>query len=258
MDTGQLFKKNKVSAIIQARVDSKRLPRKVLLKIRNKTILEHVLLRLKKSKNINELIVATSNHKNDLEIVNLCKKKKIKYFCGSKNNLVDRYLKAAIKYKCSNIVRITADCPLIDPFVVDEIVEIYLKSSYEVVSLYGEFPDGLDVSILSIEALKKIKKCAKKNYEKEHIFQSVYNNRKKFKLLDYEKFSNLGKFRLTLDEPEDFTLIAKIFYHLKKNFFTLSDILCLFSKYKDLHKINNKIIRNEGLLKSKKNEKNKY
>jgi spore coat polysaccharide biosynthesis protein SpsF len=258
MDIGQLLKRDKVSAIIQARLDSKRLPGKVLLKIRNKTILEHVLLRLKKSKNIDEIIVATSNHKNDIEIVNLCKKKKIKYFCGSKNNLVDRYLKAAIKYNCSNIVRITADCPLIDPFVIDEIIEIYLKSSYELVSLYGEFPDGLDVSILTIDTLKKIKKYAKKNYEREHIFQSVYNNKKKFKFLDYEKFSKLGKLRLTLDEPEDFILIRKIFDYMNKDFFTINDILYLFSKYKDLSKINNKIIRNEGLLKSKKNEKKKY
>jgi len=254
-----LKKKNKVSAIVQARLDSHRLPGKVLLKIRNKTILEHVILRLKKSKKINEIIVATSNHKNDRKIVNLCKKKKIKYFCGSKNNLIERYLGAAIKYNSKNIVRITADCPLIDPYVIDEIIDIYNKSSYELVSLSGEFPDGLDVSILSFKALKKIKLYAKKKYEKEHILQTVYNNPKKFKFLDYEKFLNLGKFRLTLDEPKDFVLISKIFEYIKKDFFKIQDILSLFSKHKKLLKINDKIIRNEGLLRSKNNEKkNRY
>ena len=260
MDLDQfLKKKNKVSAIIQARFDSQRLPGKVLLKIRNKTILEHVFVRLKKSKRIDEIIVATSNHKNDSKIVNLCKNKKIKYFCGSKNNLVERYLGAAIKYNCKNIVRITADCPLIDPYVIDEIIDIYNKSSYELVSLFGEFPDGLDVSVLSIKALKKIKLYAKKNYEKEHILQSVYNNPNKFQFLDYEKFSKLDKLRLTLDEPKDYDLILKIFDYMKKDFFTIQDILKLFFKNKNLLKINNKITRNEGLLISKNNEKkNKY
>lgn len=260
MDLDQFSKKKyKVSAIIQARLDSQRLPGKVLLKIRNKTILEHIILRLKKSKKIDEIIVATSDHKNDSKIVNLCKKKKIKFFCGSKNNLVERYLGASKKYNCKNILRITGDCPLIDPYVIDEIVDIYHKSSYELVSLFGEFPDGLDVSILSVKALKKIKLYAKKNYEKEHIFQSVYNNPKKFKFLDYEKFSKLDKLRLTLDEPKDYDLISKIFKYMKKDFFTIQDVLNLFLKHKNLLKINNKIIRNEGLLKSKSDEKkNRY
>ena len=256
MDLDQsLKKKDKVSAIIQARMDSERLPGKVLLKIRNKTILEHIILRLKKSKKIDEIIVATSNHKNDSKIINLCKKKKIKYFCGNKNNLVERYLGASKKYNCKNIVRITGDCPLIDPNLIDEIVDIYHKSSYELVSLFGEFPDGLDVSILSIKALKKIKLYARKNYEKEHIFQSVYNNPNKFKFLDYEKFSKLGGLRLTLDEPKDYDLISKIFEYMKRDFFTIKDILNLFLKHKELLKINNNIVRNEGLLKSKNNEK---
>ena len=260
MNSDKLLRKEyKVSAIIQARLDSHRLPGKVLLKIRNKTILEHVILRLKKSKRIDEIIVATSNHKNDSKIVNLCKKKKIKYFCGSKNNLVERYLRAAIKYNCKNIVRITADCPLIDPFVIDEIIDIYHKSSYELVSLSGEFPDGLDASILSFKALKKIKLYAKKNYEKEHILQAVSNNPKKFKFLDYEKFSKLGKLRLTLDEPKDYDLISKIFEYMKKDFFTIQDILNLLLQHKNLLKINDKIIRNEGLIRSKNNEKkNRY
>jgi len=249
-----LKKKYKVSAIIQARLDSQRLPGKVLLKIRNKTILEHIVLRLNKSKKIDEIIVATSNHKSDIEIVNLCKKKKIKFFCGSKNNLVQRYLGASKKYNCKNIVRITGDCPLIDPHIIDEIIDIYHNSSYELVSLFGEFPDGLDVSILSIKALKKIKLYAKKNYEREHIFQSVYNNPNKFKFLDYEKFSKLGGLRLTLDEPKDYDLISKIFNYMKRDFFTINDILNLFSKHKELLKINNKIIRNEGLIKSIDNE----
>jgi spore coat polysaccharide biosynthesis protein SpsF (cytidylyltransferase family) len=248
-----LKKKNKISAIIQARLDSKRLPGKVLLKIRNKTILEHVILRLKKSKKIDEIIVATSNHSSDIKIANFCKKKKIKYFCGSKNNLINRYLGASKKYNCKNIVRITADCPLIDPGVIDEIIQIYENSCYEMVSLAGNFPDGLDATIISFKTLQKIKKLAKKNYEKEHILETVYNNKKYFKFLDYEKFSNLEKLRITLDEPKDFELINKIFLKMKKFFFTIEEILVLYSREKKLFRINNKIIRNEGLKLSKKN-----
>lgn len=253
MVLGQLnnkFKK-KITAIIQARMNSRRLPGKVLMKIKNKEILWHVINRLKYSKNIDDIVVATTNHKEDDLILNFCKKYKIKIFRGSSTNVLDRYLKTAKRFQCSNIVRITADCPLIDPKIVDEIINIYKNSSYEMVSLGGEFPDGLDNSVFSYSTLKKISKYAKKKYEKEHILQAAYNNKKIFKILDYEKFHSLSYHRWTIDEKEDFDLINKIFNSFTKKIFYTGDILSIFNKKPSLLKINSHIIRNEGLLISK-------
>jgi len=118
--------KKKVLAIIQARVDSKRFPGKVLKKISNLTVLEILIRRLSASKYVSKIIVACSTNKNDKSIINICKKLKIDYFIGSEKDVLDRYYRAAKEYKAQNIVRITGDCPLIDPKIVDEVITNFL------------------------------------------------------------------------------------------------------------------------------------
>ena len=118
-------KKNKVLAIIQARFNSTRFPGKVLKKINNKTILEIIIKRLSKCRNISKIIVACSNNKNDIKIINLCKKLKIDFFVGSEHDVLERFYKASLKFKASNILRITADCPLIDFIIVDRIISFF-------------------------------------------------------------------------------------------------------------------------------------
>ena len=125
---------DKVSAIIQARLGSKRFPKKILKKVNNKTILEHVIEQAQNSKLIDEIIIATTDLKQDHAITEICKKNKIKFFLGSSNDLLDRYYNCAKKYSCQIIVRITSDCPFIDPHIIDEAIKKYLSNSYDYVS----------------------------------------------------------------------------------------------------------------------------
>ena len=137
-------KNKRIAAIIQARINSKRFRGKILKKINNTRIIEILILRLKKSKKINDIIVACSNNKDDEKIIKICKKLKIKYFVGSEHNVLERYYNTAKKFKIQNIVRITSDCPLIDPFILDNLIEKYFskKCDYASNTIDPTFPDG--------------------------------------------------------------------------------------------------------------------
>jgi glutamate-1-semialdehyde aminotransferase/spore coat polysaccharide biosynthesis protein SpsF (cytidylyltransferase family) len=244
----ELKNKNKILAIVQARYNSTRFPGKVLKKIGNKTILEIIIKRLSKSKKINKIIVACSNDNNDKKITNICKKLKISYFCGSENDVLSRFYYAAKKYDKYNIIRITADCPLIDYQIVDKLIKVFLEKKVDYASNTNPptFPDGLDAEIFKFETLTKAHKEAKKKSEREHVTQFIINNNKfkKFNLLNNKDHSLI---RLTVDEPEDLNVIKRIFKHFKKNkFFLLGDIMGLYKSKKKIFHENSHIVRNEG------------
>ena len=150
-------------AIIQARISSTRLPRKVLKKIEGKTILEHVINRVKAAKNLDNVIVATTVKKEDLEIVKICASLGISVFCGSEDDVLDRYYQTARLFNAEHIVRITSDCPLIDFKVIDDVVDLYFKKNadYATNTLPETFPDGEDVEIFSF------KRCCIKLFKKK-------------------------------------------------------------------------------------------
>jgi len=227
-----VLKKNKVLAIIQARYDSTRFPGKVLKKINNQSILEIIIKRLSKCHNISKIIVACSDNKSDVQIVNLCKKLKINYFTGSEHNLLERFYKASIKFKGLNILRITADCPLIDYVIVDKIINKFFSASLDYASNINPptFPDGLDAEIFTFAALKKAHKQAKTQIEREHIRPFMLSN-KSFKKFNLESKKNYSSIRLTIDEPVDFKVIKNIINHFKNNlFFLYEDIISLYKK----------------------------
>ena len=153
-----VIKKNKVLAIIQARYDSTRFPGKILKKINNKSILEIIIKRLSISENISKIIVACSDNKNDIKVINLCKKLKIDFFVGSEHDVLERFYKASIKFKGLNILRITADCPLIDWIIVDKIINNFFSRNVDYASNINPptFPDGFDAEIFTFKALKII------------------------------------------------------------------------------------------------------
>ena len=248
-----------IVAIIQARMSSKRLPGKVLKKIQNKTVLEHVVSRIKKSKKITEIIVATSSDISDEPIKKICEQKKIKLFRGSLEDVLDRYYQAAICFKADVIVRITADCPVIDFDIVDEVIEGFLQNNKDFFSLQGEFPDGLDCQVFKFKALEKSWKEAKLLSDREHVGTYIEKtNSKEFKIGGIKKFKNLSHHRWTLDEPEDLIFLENIFGKLyKKNiYFNHQDILQLLTEDQNIFKINSHILRNEGYLNSKKKDIN--
>jgi spore coat polysaccharide biosynthesis protein SpsF (cytidylyltransferase family) len=247
----------KNTAIIQARMSSTRLPGKVLLPLSDKPVLEHVIQRVMKCKLVDNVVLATTTEESDDIIENWCKKNKIEFYRGSLDDVLDRYYKAASLNKSDNIIRITADCPVIDPSIIDEVIKKYYEGNFDLYGLSGEFPDGLDCTIFSFSALETAWKNAKLQSEREHVCPYIFNHPELFSIGGYEKFKKLDHIRLTLDEPKDYELLSKIFDALyeKDNFFCIDNILNLFESNPELLKINNKIIRNEGYLKSILNDK---
>ena len=240
--------KKKVLAIIQARYNSTRFPGKVVKKINDKTILQILIRRLSRSKYITKIIVACSNNRNDKAIVAICRKLGVNYFIGSENDVLSRFYHAAKKYRGINIVRITADCPLIDPNIVDEVISNFFFKNVDYASNVNPptFPDGLDVEVFKFSVLKEAYINAKKSEEREHVTPFIVNN-KKFKKFNFKNSIDSSSLRLTLDEKEDFILIAKIIKYFKNNLnFNLKNILDLYKKKKNFFLINSRLVRNEG------------
>jgi spore coat polysaccharide biosynthesis protein SpsF len=250
---------NKVSAIIEARMSSKRLKGKVLKKINNKEILKLIIERIQKSKNLEKIIVATSKDKRDDKIINLLKKMKISYYRGSSSNVMDRVIKCAEKYKIRNILRVTADNPLTDYLLIDHMISFFNKNkSYDyVTNNYFANTDnrklayGLDLSLFSLKSLKKVKKFTKNNSKfLEHPTLYYYTKGKlKFKIKNVVQPSKLTikeKFRLTIDTPQDFDFFKSLFTeyykkHKKSNYIKIQDIRKILLKKKFLLKINKDI-----------------
>ncbi len=242
-----------IVAIVQARMSSSRLPNKVLLPLAGKTVLWHVIERLQHCQMLNKIVVATSIDLSDDAIAKWCLQNNINYYRGSLLDVLDRYYQAALIYQADVIVRITADCPMIDPVIVDEVIEGFLAGNYDAYSLSGDFPDGLDCQVFRFEAIAKAWRDATLPSEREHVGPYIEKTHPElFRLSGLQKFTGLAHHRWTLDEPQDYDFLKAIFSKLyKKNKpFYAEDVLFLLGKEPKLMQINSGIIRNEGYLKS--------
>jgi spore coat polysaccharide biosynthesis protein SpsF (cytidylyltransferase family) len=244
-------------AIIQARMSSTRLPGKVLLPLSDKPVLEHVIKRVRNCKLVDKVVVATTVHDSDDIIENWCKNNNFEYYRGSLEDVLDRFYVVASQHKAENILRITADCPVIDSGIIDEVIEKYHKGNFDFYGLSGEFPDGLDCTMFSFKALETAWKNSKLQSEREHVGPYIVNHPELFAIGGYEKFINLGHLRLTLDDPRDYQLLSAIFNKLYEidNFFNHEMIINFLNENPELLKINSEIIRNEGYAKSILNDK---
>jgi len=244
----------KVIVIIQARMGSTRLPDKVLMDINGKPMLWHVIDRVKRCENIEQIVVATTEQEEDKAIIELAKSCGVATFSGSENDVLDRYYKAAKKFNADIIVRITADCPLIDPLIINDVVNHLKKNinKLEYVCTSPSFPDGVDTEAFTFYALEKTWKEAKMKYEREHVSIYMRENSKKFNVahIDYNK--DMSYVCLSVDRLEDLTVVKEIYKYLYKKgrIFFLKDILDLLEEKPELLKINKHSIRNEGLLRS--------
>ncbi len=210
-----MMKKAKILAFIQARLTSKRLPNKVLLKLGNKTVIENIFLRLKNSKFLNRIVFLVPDNKKNLRLRNFLKKKKYPFFSGSENNVLDRFYKASKKYKADIIIRITADCPLVDYRLMDKMLEKFINNSrtnYLSNTDPRSFPDGLDIEIFTSKAMEQASNFAKKKYDLEHVTPYIRNN---FKRSNYINKKNLSKLRWTLDTNKDYVMLRKMFLENK-------------------------------------------
>lgn len=237
----------KIGAIIQARMGSSRLPGKVMTKIMNKTVLEHVVRRVKQSKLINEIIVATTTLDQDKIIEQEAIRINANVFLGSEENVLSRYYYAAKMFDLNIIVRITSDCPIIDPIILDDLIKTYLSNDYDIVSNAGPnqidrtFPRGLDAEVFSFEVLEETFLNASQKYHIEHVTPYIYEN--KSKVFYYKNEIDYSKYRLTLDTKEDYILIKRIYENLYKEskFFYLNEIIELLKSDESLFLINSHI-----------------
>ena len=232
-----------IGCIIQARMGSSRLPKKSMKKIRNQPILYYVLEQIKKSQHIDKIVVATTFKKEDNEIINFLKKKKIPYFRGKSDDVLDRYYKCAKKYSFSIIVRITADNPLIDFSIVDRVIQKFLSNECDIVTntVPRTFPYGTEVEVFSFNALKQAWHHATNSTDREHVTAYLYSNSKKFKILSLKNKKNYSKFRYTLDEIQDYDLIKNIILNIKKRPILMNDVIDYLRKNPDILELNKNV-----------------
>ena len=236
-----------IGCIIQARTGSSRLPGKVLKKINSKTLLEILLEQLKYSKFLKTVVVATTQLKEDNQIVESLKHSGIPIFRGNSENVLDRFYECAKKFQFSTIVRLTADNPLIDPSVIDCVVEKFSSLSCDYLSNTHPrtFPQGNDVEIFSFSALEKSWSNAKTVFEKEHVTPFIYNNQNLFKIENFSNNVDLSNFRWTVDYPDDFKFVEQIFQKITSQPILFKDVLSLLETEPELKLINQNYTNNE-------------
>ena len=253
----------KVLAITQARYGSTRLPAKILKEVKGKTLLEIHLRRILQSKTINKLKIATTDEEGAKFIVDVADKVGVSYFKGSVDDVLSRFYETAAPENPEYVVRLTSDCPLIDPRVIDEIVSYAINNDYDYVRTDDKsFPDGLDTEVMKFSALKKAYLEANMKSEREHVTPYIWKNGtaeggtmfKSFKVPNKDGIFNPNDYRITIDEPEDFEVIKVLIENLGIDKYWKEYIDYLL-EHKDIYAINSKFSYNEGYAKSLKNDK---
>jgi spore coat polysaccharide biosynthesis protein SpsF len=246
--------KVEVAAIIQARRGSTRLPNKVIKRIEGKPMLLHVVERVKMAKTISRVYLATTNSAQDKSLERVVSGMGIETFFGNESDVLDRYYKAATEYKINHIVRITADCPLIDPGIIDKTVSKYLDGKYDYVSntLKPSYPDGLDTEVFSLRAIEKAWREATKVSEREHVTSYIWNHPVIFRLGSVMNDTDLSGHRWTVDDKNDLRFVRLVYRHLyhKNPEFRYNDILNLLEECPKIRLLNTGTKRNEGYKKS--------
>lgn len=228
----------KIGCIIQARMGSTRLPGKVLKVLGDKTVLGHIIARLKNARNIDQIIVATSENIEDNRIADECRNHNVECFRGSNTNVLKRYFEAAVLYKLTDVVRVCADNALVDWEIIDNQISIYKKNYYDIVATGNLIPLGLGGEIFSFEKLQSAFENAKEDYQREHVTPYIYETSKS--VFRYQIDEDYSKYRFTLDTPQDWSLILKIYDFLYKgnHDFTLREVIEVMRNNPELYEFN--------------------
>jgi spore coat polysaccharide biosynthesis protein SpsF len=234
----------KIVAIVQARMGSSRLPGKALKDIHGRTMLARVVRRAGRSALIDKLVVATTEKKADDAIVSECDSLGISCFRGSEDNVLDRYYQAARAFSADSIVRITSDCPLIDPEIIDCVVQAFLDNGPDYASNTIEctYPRGLDVEAFTFDALKKAWCDASADFQHAHVTPYIYQHPEQFKILSISGEENWSNYRWTVDTREDLMLVRAVYEKIDRDdYFSWMDVLELFRKEPNLAELNRHI-----------------
>ena len=237
----------RIVAIVQARMGSTRFPGKVLKKIAGRSCIEILLRRLRKSERLTEIYVATSENEENDPLCTELGHLGVRYHRGSENDVLSRYHEVALSTNADCVVRITGDCPLVDAKVVDAVIDIYLAKNVDYASNINppSYPDGLDVEVFSIEALRYAHLEATQLYDREHVTPYIRNG--KFRKANFLGNEDLSEFRLTLDEVEDLQVLDSLFNHFSPDiFFDFQEAIDHLRINPEIKALNHKIKRNEG------------
>lgn len=248
----------KIISILQARVSSTRLPEKVLKGLLGRPMLARQIERVRRAEMIGELIVATSGQREDDAIEALCRDVGVTCFRGSLNDVLDRFYQCARHYNPDHIVRLTGDCPLADPAIIDGVVRFHLEGDYDYTSntLEPTWPDGIDVEVMRYRCLAEANEEAELPSEREHVSSFIYKRPERYHLGSVVQKEDNSSLRLTVDEPEDFDLVSRIYERLypRNPAFGLDDVMNLLAGSPELIRLNNQFARNEGLLHSEQKD----
>ncbi|PWW08345.1 spore coat polysaccharide biosynthesis protein SpsF [Paenibacillus cellulosilyticus] len=232
-----------VFIIVQARMTSTRLPGKVLLEVLDKPLLEYQIERLKRVTLADGIIIATTDNDTDDPIVELCKRLGVRYSRGSEDDVLSRYYYAAKQYGANTIVRVTSDCPVIDPDVIDRAIRLFKEGNYDFVANglgIRTYPRGMDTEVFTFKALEEAFLEAKEAFEREHVTPFIVYRGTRYTLFNEAYSKDCSRHRWTVDTSEDFELIKRIIEHLykEKNDFTLEDALELLDRHPEWELLN--------------------
>jgi spore coat polysaccharide biosynthesis protein SpsF (cytidylyltransferase family) len=255
--------KGKITAVIQARLGSTRLPGKTMMMLEDEPLLGHLAKRIRAAHNVNDIIIATTVEKRDDAIVEFAVNNNLKYYRGSEDDVLDRFYNTCVEFDVDTIVRVTPDCPLLDPRIVDLVVSKYMEGNYDYVSnvIIPTFPDGLDTEVFSFHSLEKAWHEAELLSEREHVTAYIVKHPDKFSMFNVKRDGeDLAWMRWTVDTPKDFEFIKEIFSNIsnKNGIFFSEDVIDVLNKKPELLEINTDIQRNEGYLKSLKKDQEHF
>lgn len=245
----------KYLVMIQARCGSVRLPNKVLMDLCGKPALSRMIERVQRSKLVDEVMVVTSIDRNNLPILKLCAEIGIRAGVGSEDDVLDRFYQSAKLLQPEYVIRLTADCPCFDAGLLDQAL-LAMEPEADYCGMTSEsFADGLDLEIVKYQALERSWREAVHSFEREHVTQYILRHPELFRIQNFESpIGYFGDHRWTVDEPEDFEVVKKIYEHFAdtelRDSFTYRDILAFVKEHPEVEELNRKYTRNEGLAKS--------
>jgi len=244
-------------AIIQARMGSHRLPGKVLLEICGKPMLWHIVRRVQQVRMIERVVVATSDKSADSPVRKFCEDYRIPCFAGSEFDVLDRYYRAAQEHQADPVIRLTGDCPFVDPQVISRLLVLFSGGQYDHVGVAtgagalfleeGRYPDGLDCECFTLATLQTAWKEAKQGSDREHVTPYIWRNPERFRLGNLKAVDNYGGYRWVVDNEADFILVSRVYEGLypTNEFFLMQDILEFLADHPELTDLNRSWVGDE-------------
>jgi spore coat polysaccharide biosynthesis protein SpsF len=243
-----------ILGILQARMSSRRLPGKVIKPILGRPMLERQIERLRRARRMDRLIVATSIDRSDDPIAALCESLAVECFRGSLEDVLDRFYQAALRYAPRAVVRLTGDCPLADPAIIDRLIDLHLADGYDYTSntLVRTYPDGLDAEVIALPCLEAAWRQADLPSEREHVTPFINHRPRRFRLGNLAQSTDLSHLRWVVDEPADFIFISAIYEALYANdpAFTTADVLAVLAQRPEIAGMMGRMPTNEGYQRS--------